>query len=550
MTLRVEFSTGGTATSNVAGSIRRDLPTGGPKFTIKAEEGAVGGSEVYVDDTAGTLNVVGLRRWWAWETGEDPGYQVIATGYIGPREIGRIANGIDDHVVGADRVWTVSLNDHNQLLARRLITGTDGDRPAETDIARITWLIGSSYLSGVDNVLGYINATDTVSLDASDLRGQSAYEVLRDCAQRSGKDFFLVRRGDTSPPTFGGTDRCSLWYDYQVSTAYQSTLRLTNIRADVDNTTTFAVNPDAKLRRVPDRTYSGILVRHVNGSVYSQNTTTLNTFGARDNAVTDSNITTDAAAAALAATYLDNARTEEDRITCRFMVPHTKVNHLREGQAVQVKFSHFGTPYSAGYTYMRCVERTVEQVSDTTYEISVELVGTGTTTFSEAYLESPNSNNIAGGWFRINWDNDGDNFRAGRSLQPLTGLMAYVGAVGERTYLQMLGSGIVSINVHIDCSVVGTGTATNSIRITKNGTPIVQSDHTTGGGLRTVLSEWETAGSPGVLTLNNIAVRYGDLIGLELQFDPTSYTNNPGTAVVPTGTGNIEHQLYVGGYLR
>ena len=128
--------------------------------------------------------------------------------------------------------------------------------------------------------------------------------------------------------------------------------------------------------------------------------------------------------------------------------------------------------------------------------------------------------------------------------------MAYVGAVGERTYLQMLGSGIVSINVHIDCSVVGTGTATNSIRITKNGTPIVQSDHTTGGGLRTVLSEWETAGSPGVLTLNNIAVRYGDLIGLELQFDPTSYTNNPGTAVVPTGTGNIEHQLYVGGYLR
>lgn len=549
MTLRLEISTGGTATTNVAGAIRRDLPVGGPKFVAKAEEGSVGGSEVYVDDPTGALDIVGLRRWWAWESAEDAGSQVIATGYIGPREIGRIANNVDDHVVGADRCWSVTLNDHNQLLSRRLVTGADGDRPAETDIARITWLLGSGYLASVDDVLGYLNTADPVDMDAADLRGQSAYEVLRDAASRAGKDFFLIRHGDTSPPSFGGTDAYSLFYDYSYSTTYASTIRLTNLPADVDNATTFAIHPDARLRRTPDRTYSGVYVRHINGAYYAQNTTTANTYGARDTATTDSNITTDAAAATLATTYLDNGRTEEDRITCRFVVPSTKVNHLREGQAVQIKASHFGAPYSTTYMWTRCVSRSVEQLSDTFYELTVELAALGGGgTYSEAYLTDPYETNLAGGFFLIDWRRDGDDVRPGRSSQPLTGLMEYVGPARNRSYLRMLGSGVVSINVQINCAIGGTLPAgTNSMRVTRNGEEIGRADdpisYTGVLGPNDVSSTWD-------YDLTNIAVRYGDEIGVEIQFDPAWYAANPGLANVPIGVGFIDHQLYVGGYLR
>ena len=93
MTLHVVISTGGTSTSDISDQVRRSVPTGGCTFEFKAEEGSVGGGTFCVDDTVGTFEAAGLRRWWAWEDTETSGNQVIGYGFIGAKKIGRQGGG-------------------------------------------------------------------------------------------------------------------------------------------------------------------------------------------------------------------------------------------------------------------------------------------------------------------------------------------------------------------------------------------------------------------------------------------------------------------------
>jgi len=370
----------------------------GASFSAAAEEGAVATSQIIVDDPDNSLNYVGLRRLYAYETTAPAHNQMVYNGYLQDRTIGRQpAEGPDDDEEVMGRRWALNVADTNSLLSRRLITGADGDRPAETDIARIQWLLDSndSYLSNPhdtwENPSPYIDTGDPVDMDAADLRGQTAFDVLNDCAQRSGKFWFATyyEANDSVPPTNNGS--IALFYAFDYSTLYSSTLRLTNVRADVDNATTFAVLPDASLSRDPTRAYSGVYLTYDGGSLYAQSTNVANLFQQRDAAVSNVNIKTAAKATALATRYLGDASSEDDRISARFVVPKQHVNLLREGQRFEAKFSHL--PGLSSYTWLRCLRRTVTPRSDEEYEIAITATGVPV----PSLIQSKSSGMISGG---------------------------------------------------------------------------------------------------------------------------------------------------------
>ena len=363
-----------------AGGVEPDTVTvrAGVAFTHAAEEGAVGISEVIVDDPDNTLDYVGRRRLYAYESAAPAHNQMIFNGYLQQRRIGRLPpEGQDSDTEVMGRRWLLSVADTNSLLSRRLITGADGDRPAETDIARIQWLLDSNdaYLSNPqdnwENPSPYVDATGPIDMSANDYRGYTAFDVLNDCAQRSGKNWFVryYEANDSVPPTNAGA--YALWYADATSTLDSSTLRLTNIDADVDNVTTFAVLPDMILGRDPTRAVSGIFLTYDGGSTYVQSTNVANLFQQLDAAVSNPHVKAASEASALAARYLADAESEDDRLTCRLVVDKQYVNLLRDGQRFEAKFSHL-PGYSAAYGWMRCLRRAVKHLNDEQYEIAIE----------------------------------------------------------------------------------------------------------------------------------------------------------------------------------
>ena len=523
-------------------------------FSMSAEEGSVGMSKIVVDDTAGSLDYVGLRRMYAYETACQAHNQMIFNGYVQGREISRgPTEGPDEDVeiIGASRRWSVSLADTNSLLSRRLITGPDGNRLAETDIARIQWLLDSNdaYLSNPhdvwENPSPYVNTIGPIDMDAADLRGQTAHDVLNDCAQRSGKNWFAryYEADDTVPPTNAGS--IALFYDFAISTVYSSTLRLTNVRADVDNVTTFAVLPDLVLSRDPSRVYSGIYLTYDGGTLYQQSTDVENLFQRRDAAVTNQNVKTAAKATALATRYLADAETEDDRIIASYVCAKQHVNDLREGQALQVKFAHLDTAaadYASGYVWMRCLRRTVRLLTDEFYQAEVELspITIGPAVASHARLMRPNDNSYQGaGLYVLNWDYDGDNPQGGDGYDALVGYMAYDpvpkpgnGWVG----LKMLGRGTVSIELKANAITTVDGSITTTWTILRNGVAVWSESTFSTGGLRSIQATVDAS-------VSGIEVTGGDIITVR-------FSNSQGLGwTIPAGVGDGTHRLLVTGSL-
>ena len=379
MTLRVRYNRVTTA-----GGVEPDTVTAraGVSFSSAAEEGSVAMSTIIVDDTANALDYVGRRRVYAYETACQAHNQIVYNGYLQKRWIGRIPpEGPDQDVEVMGRRWTLEIGDTNSLLSRRLITGADGERPAETDVARVQWLLDSNnaYLSNPqdnwENPSPYVDTTGAVSMSAANYIGRTAFDVLNDCAQRSGKNWFVryYEANDSVPPTNAGS--YALWYAFATSTLDTSTLRLTNVDADVDDVTTFAVFPDAQLSRDPTRAYSGIYLTYDGGSRYDQSTNVVNLFQRQDAAVSNPFVKTDAEAGTLNARYLDDAETEDDRLPFRYICAKQYVNDLREGQRFEGKFSHLNTASGADYStwqWWRCLRRTVTHLNDEFYEVSGE----------------------------------------------------------------------------------------------------------------------------------------------------------------------------------
>lgn len=443
MTLQVTYSVSAGVTSDISSRVfmaseRLGLP--GVSLTQNAEEGSVGISTLVVDDSDSTLTLKGHRRIYFTETSAPTGQQVIANTYVGKKEISR-----GDWRVGPlARTFSVELADANTLISRRLVVGSDGNRPAETDVQRIQWLYGTTEANEFNGSSTYINTSGPVAMDAVDYRGQSVTQIIDDCAQASGKNWWIIYEESLG--------EFSLWYDFATSTAYSSTIRLSNDEADVDDSTTFAYFPDAKLSQDPSRVYSGTLVDFSPAAgeaaswVYEQQISTGNEFVFRDVAYPSHNVKTEAKARARAVRYNADSDEEDEVIKLSFVVPAGNVNSLMHGHRIEVKGTQWGLTGGHDYTsftWMRALNRTVTQLAPTHYRIDVELTPVPTFTVAgQGILYGLHGGGPPGG--AALWADDGDDPAAGQWPSPKTGPMDYYQPQPNRVGFTMTAAGTVS----------------------------------------------------------------------------------------------------------
>lgn len=334
-----------------------------------ASVGEVATSSIVLDDPTGTIGhsgdgIVGLRRVYIVEDTAPAGNQVVWNGYAGVREYRRGETaGITP--LGAGRQVTVELSDDNQIAHFRIITGIDGNRPAETAGARLRWLLSSAYANTIydDGLVVY----PTTAMDAVDLRGQTAADVLSDLSAVTGYNWWCAYNETTG--------HIQLFFDEpNISSAYTSTLQISNVSADIDATTTFAPRIDAVLRRDPSRVAAGVYLPYAKGSVYVTNYDTAYAYAFRDHAAPSGTLKTEATALTAANRFLADNASEDDRATVTVRLPASKLTAIKAGHRLQAKFSHFPAPYN-GWQWWRVVRRTVTQapLSDQAYDVTLDL---------------------------------------------------------------------------------------------------------------------------------------------------------------------------------
>lgn len=337
--------------------------------TQSAETGAVGTGQLMLDDTPGTLSIIGQKDYLYTQSAASN--TQIFRGFVGDREYER-----DEATprVTTSRLIMVHLDDLNAVLGFRLI-GADGKRPAETVAERGAWLMASDYVSGlfIDN--GRCDFPDDKGMNATDYRNQHPGDVLGDMATASlGYNYHVQDYG------FGPE---LIFRDDNASTADSSTLRISNVLADVDSshaslgpTKTVAPSADAQLSRKPGRVVSKLAYGYAKGTVTEDRPATATAFnGERGGNASNANVKTAAKASDEAARQLWQVHLEEDMIECSVIVPDSAVNLVMAGWRIQAKFSHLVTEGYGSFTWFRVLERTVKPLvaEGTIYEITLKL---------------------------------------------------------------------------------------------------------------------------------------------------------------------------------
>jgi hypothetical protein len=378
-------ATSGPWTEDLSDAVRLGTIDG---IVDEAELGSVGISSLLFDDPLGTLGtshyadgIRGLKRIWIDETACPAGDQRLFTGWFGDR---RYRRGTDSLITGVARKLDATLVDSNTMLSFRVFAPVNGSnsteynasnsfiRPTETDLQRVTALLTVPFLSSVHD-LGFIDTTGGVAMDAVDYTGQHAADVLNDCAQSSGRNFFI--RYDETANEFG------LHYHKPEEPIDDSMLQISNVLSDVDGVWTFAPEPDAELVRDPSRVSAAVYLpfNGSNSPAYQTRIQTEYDYGWRDSSAPSSNVKTIAKANLRATRYLLDNRNEDDRITCTVKLPAAKVTGIKQGQRLLAKFSHLPNGSNAtwgdAYQWCRVLNRTVmaNEQTNALYNMRLEL---------------------------------------------------------------------------------------------------------------------------------------------------------------------------------
>jgi hypothetical protein len=316
------------------------IPRESWEFVEAADKGEVGHGGFDLHDLASAITVPAHKLVIATEGTATP--QRIHTGYVGEQGRGRH----DFAQQGTDRAWDVHVTDQNTILSDRIIRTADGNRGSETDYARIQWLLGSGYLDAAE---GFVPNTNTVTMDAADYRGKTARDVLDECAEHSGKNFFVF---------YDETDtRRELFYDLATGTNFSSAKKISSA-GDAEGSTIFAPDWEGEdgLTSDPSAVYSGVWLEGDGVQVFRENATTLANYRRREIPVSDGEARTTAAATQEADQFLAQAATPAETITCSIHVPAAMVNDVLAGHRIEVKFPHLGI---AAFAWWRVVRRAV-----------------------------------------------------------------------------------------------------------------------------------------------------------------------------------------------
>jgi hypothetical protein len=158
-----------------------------------AEEGTTGQWAVQLADPDMDLDIVGHQRYLVVEDESSAADTVIHGGYTAEQEISR---GESETLEPFGRAWTVSITDANVVWGRRVMVGADCNRHAEPDVARMAWFLATDEAALFGDVTTYVSTASPVDMDAVDYRGQMANQIVDDCAQASGKNWFAWWRYD------------------------------------------------------------------------------------------------------------------------------------------------------------------------------------------------------------------------------------------------------------------------------------------------------------------------------------------------------------------
>jgi hypothetical protein len=344
-------------------SILDGIPPGSVQAAQMAQRGETAFGGFDVEDPAATLTITGHRPVTITES--ECSQPRLFTGWTTARAVGRDKeNGM---VVAAEREHDVTIADLNALFGFRMITGTDGNRPAETWSARLTWLLGSSYLSGLIADTGYVR-TITQTMDATDYRNSYPRSVCDDLVDRIAHEMDYFAFWDPVALTVG------LYFDHYEDAVSLSTLRISNVPGDYDGVTTFEPDAVAKLTREPDQTYSGVVVEYKNGKVYRHRQSTADAYIERSTKISRPYTSLLSTAITQAEWFLDQHAGELDRITVTITVPPSVAGLVWAGQRMSVKFSHM--PGYTTWTSMRVIACSAQPTDDSLgrYAIALELV--------------------------------------------------------------------------------------------------------------------------------------------------------------------------------
>lgn len=337
-----------------------------------AHRGDVGLGGYIMDDISASLDVPALKDIVVAESSASP--VRLHTGFIADRVIkrGQMTR------VSSERQWSVMVTDINALLDDQLLSSeSKAKRPAETDYDRIQWLLSTVPMNNNNVSAGQVPNTNKVQMDPLDHGASFASDVLDDCAQKSGKNYFLYNYGSGN----------KLFYDLATGSGLTSSLQVSTVTADVDGSTCFAPIGDPGMTKSPIDIYSNVRLVYAKGAVSVVNHTTESNFRPRSVNIEATNVKTVTRATEKAQKYLDEANDEDITIDgIRIIVPAANVNDIRAGQRLRCKFPHLGY---ASFTYFRCTRREVRPapgdsgVSGEMYDVTLDVaVNVFPTTFA------------------------------------------------------------------------------------------------------------------------------------------------------------------------
>jgi hypothetical protein len=514
------------------------------EVTASADLGEVTTSEVTLDDPESELDLLGLQAFRIDESAATGSNTVIWSGSMAER---RYIRGVYRTDLG--RQVKVSLKDMNTMLSDRVLRGSGADRPAETDNARINWLIASSGALPLIGDTRFVTSSNAVQMDAAKYRGMRAFDVLRDCAEQSGKNFFVWWADDV--------DEYSLWYDHATSANYASPLRLTNDLATIDNAWTFAISQDTQLLRDPSRMNRGVYLEWDGGVTYRDNDDVIATVPNRDATTSAPFVKTVAQAEIRAARELDDMDSEEDEITTTVILPAAKVNFLMQGMSVPFQAVHL--PGYVDFVTCRVLTRTVRFLSEEDgglYALDLKLsppepptptppAPTPEAAFAVLYRPV---NTHTGAFNRsddVVYSNTGDAPPGGFPYVPKFGAVEYVSSVyASGTFydgFEVTGTGTLDVYAKVDgVEVYAAGARTATITINKNGSPVATASDTTILGSGTGWS-WSV-----ITSASGVAVAPGDILSVHYSGDLSLSGRWP---KIPAGTGSVDLIFQVDGSL-
>ena len=342
----------------------------------------------------------------------------------------------------------------NTLLARRVQKGADAERPQESDIDRLEWLLSTPEATGgfeIDDT-DFIFDDAEVTMSESNYRGVDSSQVVNDLFQQSGNNAYLF-----NAPTAPGEIRVGMWYGRDERPDFASPHRISNDLAEISPQTldaawmfdpdleygeelTFAPSLDAELDRDPSRVYSAAYVNWDGGWSYVQRFATVTDYAARDGVFQAELVKNQTAGDARATRYTRDLRNEDDAITCAVIVPNALVHAWVPGHRVSVKFTHL--PAYEDWTWMRVAAVTTRQLSSGSglYELALDLRGEeppetgqpgGPTVPGDVFatLNRPGTMGDTGSGSELVWGSSGDTPKPGWPLQPSTGGLSIVDRV-------------------------------------------------------------------------------------------------------------------------